>query len=67
MYYQPVMDKEFDFVINPVVFEPVIQVMYEVKILVKRPPTPEITTPKPITKYILITPSGEPIDLNINN
>jgi len=35
-YYQPVLDKEFDFVINPVVHEPVIQVMYEIKLNIKR-------------------------------
>lgn len=35
-YYQPVLDKEFDFVINPVIHEPVIQVMYEIKLTVKR-------------------------------
>lgn len=35
-YYQPVLDKEFDFVINPVIHEPVIQVMYEIKLNIKR-------------------------------
>ncbi len=36
LYYQPVLDKEFDFVINPVIHEPVIQVMYEIKLTVRR-------------------------------
>ncbi|MFC3158755.1 hypothetical protein ACFOEQ_09625 [Chryseobacterium arachidis] len=35
-YYQPVLDKEFDFVINPVIHEPVIQVMYEIKLTIIR-------------------------------
>lgn len=35
LYYQPIIDKEFDFVINPVVVAPVIQVMYEVKVEVE--------------------------------
>ncbi|MDA9261789.1 SIMPL domain-containing protein [Flavobacteriales bacterium] len=33
-YYQPALDKQFDFVKNPVVLEPVIQVVYEIKMLV---------------------------------
>ena len=33
-YYQPALDKQFDFVKNPVVLEPVIQVVYDIKILV---------------------------------
>lgn len=46
-YYKPILDKEFDFVMNPVVFEPVIQIMYEIKLrLVKKPKE----TPKPIAK-----------------
>lgn len=55
LHYQPIADKEFDFVINPVVLEPVIQVMYEVKLVISREkqPTP---TPK---EYYIITPSGE--------
>jgi hypothetical protein len=42
-YYQPALDKEFDFVKNPVVLEPVIQVVYEIKMLVyikENKPTP---------------------------
>ncbi|GEN77642.1 hypothetical protein CHA01nite_33820 [Chryseobacterium hagamense] len=37
-YYQPVLDKEFDFVIGPVIHEPVIQVMYEIKLNIRRNP-----------------------------
>jgi len=35
LYYQPIVDKEFDFVINTTILEPVIQVMYEIKLLVR--------------------------------
>ncbi len=49
LYYQPVVDKEFDFVVNPVVLEPVIQVLYEVKMLVD----------KGRKNYQIITPNGE--------
>uniref|UniRef100_A0AAU6WTE7 Uncharacterized protein n=1 Tax=Chryseobacterium endophyticum TaxID=1854762 RepID=A0AAU6WTE7_9FLAO len=42
MYYQPVPDKEFDFVINPVVHEPVIQILYEIKLSIKRNPERKI-------------------------
>ncbi len=41
MYYQPVLDKEFDFVINPVIHEPVIQILYEIKLSIKRNPERE--------------------------
>jgi uncharacterized protein YggE len=56
LYYQPILDKEFDFVINPIVFEPVIQVMYEIKFNValekERPVNPQ-------KEYILVTANGE--------
>ncbi|WP_294222717.1 hypothetical protein [uncultured Chryseobacterium sp.] len=42
MYYQPVPDKEFDFVINPVVHEPVFQILYEIKLSIKRNPERKI-------------------------
>lgn len=41
LYYQPVLDKEFDFVINPVIHEPVIQILYEIKLSIKRNPERE--------------------------
>ena len=63
LYYQPVMDKEFDFVINPAILEPVIQVMYEIKLVIDREKK-ETTT---ITKeYMLITPNGEVKTLNLS-
>ncbi|MCY0967854.1 SIMPL domain-containing protein [Chryseobacterium wangxinyae] len=62
LYYQPVLDKEFDFVINPTILEPVIQVMYEVKLLITKAKKSENKDNK---SYILITPNGEMRDLNI--
>lgn len=54
-YYQPIIDKEFDFVINPLVMEPVIQVMYEVIVIVRR--EEKVSPPK--KEFVFITPSGE--------
>lgn len=62
LYYQPIIDKEFDFVINPIIFEPVIQVMYEIKLKVNR----EIAqSPQAAKEYFFITPAGELKNLNI--
>lgn len=55
LYYQPVVDKEFDFVINPAILEPVIQVMYEIKVTITRKVNQGTTK----TEYMLITPNGE--------
>lgn len=63
LYYQPILDKEFDFVINPAILEPVIQVMYEIKMVISK----EKKQQKDNKSYILITPNGEMRDLNINN
>lgn len=62
LYYQPIIDKEFDFVINPVILEPVIQVMYEIKIVINREKKPTQND----KEYIIITPNGELKSLNIN-
>jgi uncharacterized protein YggE len=62
LFYQPIIDKEFDFVINPVILEPVIQVMYEIKIVINREKK-QSTNDK---EYIIITPNGEMKTLNIN-
>ncbi|MBF4472677.1 SIMPL domain-containing protein [Flavobacterium sp. HJJ] len=56
LYYQPVFNKEFDFIINPVVLEPVIQVQYEIKILINRE---KKQIPKTDKQFILITPNGD--------
>jgi uncharacterized protein YggE len=62
LYYQPVVDKEFDFVINTAVLEPVIQVMYEIVLVVNRENKSGV---KASPEYMLITPSGEVKALNL--
>lgn len=62
LYYQPIVDKEFDFVINPTILEPVIQVMYEIKLTINR----EKKETTPTKEYMLITPNGEMKNLNLN-
>ena len=63
LYYQPIIDKEFDFVINPVVFEPVIQVMYEIKVRIKKEKKEKVQTSN--KEYMIITPNGEVKYLNL--
>ena len=63
LYYQPIIDKEFDFVINPTILEPVIQVMYEIKLSINRDKKqPPVSNNK---EYILITPNGDMKTLNL--
>jgi uncharacterized protein YggE len=59
-YYQAIQEKEFDFVINPVILEPVIQVLYELKISI------DLKSKDLERIYMLITPQGELKTLNIN-
>ena len=60
LYYQPIVDKEFDFVINPTILEPVIQIMYELKMSINK----EVKSAS--TKdYLLITPNGEIKNLSL--
>ncbi len=79
LYYQPIIDKEFDFVVNPQIVEPVIQVLYEVKIRIRRDEKIQEdkmlqaqrlnqppTTPPPSKEYILITPTGDIRSLPLN-
>ncbi len=61
IYYQPVFDKEFDFVMNPVVSEPVIQVMYEIKLSVTK------KAEKNDKEYVLISPDGTLKQINLIN
>lgn len=63
LYYQPVLDKNFDFVINPTVLEPVIQIQYQVKIAITREKKPSSKTDK---EFILVTPNGDLKTLNMN-
>lgn len=63
LYYQPIFNKEFDFVINPTVLEPVIQIQYQVKIGITREKKPSSKTDK---EFILVTPNGDLKTLNMN-
>jgi predicted secreted protein len=63
LYYQPVINKDFDFVINSTVLEPVIQIQYEIKIAINREKKPVLKTDK---EFILVTPNGDLKNLNIN-
>lgn len=73
VYYKPIFDKEFDYVINPLVFEPVIQVMYNIKLtLVKKPIVLKKEKPQKVQKeievrkeFILISPQGNVKTLKI--
>ncbi len=58
LYYQPILDKEFDFVINPVTFEPAIQVLYEIKLNVVLEKEKPVNTAKE-KEYILVTSNGD--------
>ncbi len=60
-FYQPVFDKEFDFVVNPVVVEPVIQIMYELKMHVRILPAKKpVEIKKEVVKqYYFVTPDGQ--------
>lgn len=66
LYYQPVFNKEFDFIINPAVLEPVIQVQYEVKIFINREKEKKQIA-KTDREYILVTPNGDLKPINLNS
>lgn len=55
-HYQPIVNKEFDFVLNPLIVEPVIQVLYEIKLTMDFKEEPK---EKPEKKVILVTPNGD--------
>ncbi|NOQ73415.1 MAG: DUF541 domain-containing protein [Crocinitomix sp.] len=73
LYYQPIVEKEYDFVLNPTIFEPVIQVMYEVKLVINREEYKRMkqqtktVVQKPANEYFFLTPNGELKKLNITN
>ena len=54
LYYQPVQNKNFDFVLNPVIVEPSVQVVYEMNVLLKKK---EDSQQK--KEYIFITNNGD--------
>lgn len=58
IYYQPIFDKNFDFVINPVILEPAIQVMYEMKMTIQK-------KEKSNKEYFIVNSNGELKTLNI--
>ncbi len=60
-YYKPVTNKEFDFVINPTILEPVIQVIYELKLTVVRE-----EEKKPEKKYFFISQNGDIKEFKVN-
>ena len=62
-FYQPIVDKDFDLVIEPLIVEPVIQLMYEAKMKIKRPK--KVATPKPEKVYLMISAEGEVKHLDI--
>ncbi|WP_343695995.1 SIMPL domain-containing protein [Flavobacterium sp.] len=66
LYYQPVFNKEFDFIINPAVLEPVIQVQYEVKIFINREKEKKQIA-KTDKEYILVTPNGDLRPINVSS
>lgn len=67
LYYQPIFDKEFDFVINSEIFEPVIQVMYELTFMVEIPDAKKEkeVVEKTVKEYLMVTPAGEIKALNL--
>ncbi|MGB1205386.1 MAG: hypothetical protein ACPG5B_07065 [Chitinophagales bacterium] len=62
-FYQSVMDKDFDLVIEPLIIEPVIQLMYEVKMKIKRPK--KVNLPRTQKEYLMISSEGEIKHLDI--
>ena len=55
LYYQPIINKEFDFVINSTILEPVIQVLYEIKLEINRDKEIKVGS----KEYFIITPNGD--------
>lgn len=68
-YYQPIVNRDFDFVINHEIVEPMIQIAYEVRIRVDfnmRRPKDGAPAPAPVAKekeivkqFYLVTPNGD--------
>jgi hypothetical protein len=68
-HYMPIIDKEFDIVVNPAIAEPAIQVMYQIHLAISPKPKvaeeePAIVEQKPTKDIFLITPQGEIKQLN---
>ncbi|UAY52180.1 SIMPL domain-containing protein [Ferruginibacter albus] len=55
LYYQPVVNKDFDLVLNPTILEPAIQITYEIKLEVDM----EKDIKNDLKEYFIITPNGD--------
>lgn len=66
-YYNPVLNKDFDFVINPVITETSIQVLYEVKLYIRRPKAQPKPQEPAKNRYFTIGPDGQAREIFINN
>ena len=64
MYYQPIVNKDFDFVMNPMILEPVIQVMYRLKVNIDREKKPKANAPA--KTYYIISRDGQLKELEID-
>ncbi len=60
MYYEPIDNSSFDFVINSVILEPVIQIVYEIRLKINTEEEEKINK-----EYLLISPNGEVKKLEI--
>ena len=60
LHYMPISGKDFDFVINPVVVEPCVQILYKVELMVDLD-----LKQKELKEYYIIAPNGEMKPINI--
>ena len=69
LYYQAVPQKDFDVVVNPVIEEPVIQIVYELRMRVTPKPRERIKETKTIVKnqYHVVTTDGKVVPLPQGN
>lgn len=56
LYYEPIMNKVFDYTINPVVFQPVVQVVYQMTVVFTNEQRPE-------KEFFWLTPEGQKVIL----
>ena len=58
-HYMPIIDNEFDLVFNPVVDEPVIQVLYNINLHFRKKPKERTVAPKADKDFFWMTPNGD--------
>ena len=58
-YYQPIANRDFDVVLNPIIVEPMIQMVYEMKMSVNHPDKYKAK------EALLLTPAGELKKINL--